>query len=281
MTKTAVMIGSVCVAVLMYGLPATWAQEWCVPADPDYCVSRICGEGQGDCDPGQCAAGLVCVNDVGAKYGLPAYYDVCEARTTTGGPDPDYCVGRACQAGEGDCDPGQCGPGLVCVNDVGAQYGLPAHYDVCEAPDTATHPSDAALNRLRGTWRVYYDEHVVQPTHNRFDEWVFSHVETIEGYRTLVGDFANLDRIKWVHVALTKDVPVGQPVVNVYDYVALYEDVFDDDFGNTCEWLFFSFETTTKFRGWAYSSILFDDGTCGPIQGQGLPATGFRVRGPQ
>lgn len=51
----------------------------------------------------------------------------------TAQPDPDYCVGRACQAGEGDCDPGQCAPGLTCVNDVGAQYGLPAHYDVCEA----------------------------------------------------------------------------------------------------------------------------------------------------
>ena len=49
-------------------------------------------------------------------------------------PDPDYCVSRVCQAGEGDCDPGQCAPGLTCVNDVGAQYGLPAHYDVCEAP---------------------------------------------------------------------------------------------------------------------------------------------------
>ena len=46
-------------------------------------------------------------------------------------PDPNYCVYNYCGIGDGDCDPGQCNEG-VCVNDVGAQYGLPAHYDVCE-----------------------------------------------------------------------------------------------------------------------------------------------------
>ena len=56
-----------------------------------------------------------------------------ETVRSAGPPDPDYCVGRTCQAGEGDCDPGQCAPGLTCVDDVGAQYGLPAHYDVCES----------------------------------------------------------------------------------------------------------------------------------------------------
>ena len=50
-------------------------------------------------------------------------------------PDPDYCRDYGlCNAGQGDCDPGQCAAGLACVNDVGAQYGLPAHYDVCEVP---------------------------------------------------------------------------------------------------------------------------------------------------
>ena len=33
--------------------------------DPDFCVTRTCGVGQGDCDPGQCADGLVCAPDVG------------------------------------------------------------------------------------------------------------------------------------------------------------------------------------------------------------------------
>ena len=101
------------------------------PGHADYCRDYgPCRAGIGDCDPGQCATGLVCANDVGARYGLPAHYDVCEAGTPR--PDPDYCVSNYCGLGDGDCDPGQCDEG-VCVNDVGAQYGLPAHYDVCEA----------------------------------------------------------------------------------------------------------------------------------------------------
>ena len=108
--------------------------------DPDFCRDfGPCSAGQGDCDPGQCASGLVCVNDVGAQYGLPAHYDVCE--TPGGGPDPDFCRDFGpCSDGQGDCDPGQCGPGLECVDNVGAQYGLPAHYDVCETPGGGPDP---------------------------------------------------------------------------------------------------------------------------------------------
>ena len=78
----------------------------------------------------------VCVNDVGAKYGLPAHYDVCEGvrvatRQATRTRTTVRTMARVVP-GKGDCDPGQCGAGLVCTNDVGAQYGLPAHYDVCE-----------------------------------------------------------------------------------------------------------------------------------------------------
>ena len=80
---------------------------------------------------------LVCVNDVGAQYGLPAYYDVCERPGDEPAPDPDLCLTSGpCGVGQGDCDPGQCNAGLVCVNDVGTQYGLPAHYDVCEVAPT-------------------------------------------------------------------------------------------------------------------------------------------------
>ena len=123
-------------ALILWGTALVQAQQ---PPDPDYCVNNYCGIGDGDCDPGQCDEG-VCVNDVGAQHGLPAHYDVCEARGS-GTPDPDYCVYNDCGAGEGDCDPGQCGAGLVCVNDVGARYGLPAHYDVCEAAGTTCTPS--------------------------------------------------------------------------------------------------------------------------------------------
>ena len=138
-----------------------WAQQQCIAFDPDYCVNRICGEGNGDCDPGQCAAGLVCVNDVGAQYGLPAHYDVCERPGgATDHPDPDYCVNNYCGIGDGDCDPGQCDEG-VCVNDVGAEYGLPSYYDVCEAGDTGGGGSGGStgstsdqqkLQSMRGTW---------------------------------------------------------------------------------------------------------------------------------
>ena len=114
------------------------------PGHADHCRDYgPCRAGIGDCDPGQCATGLVCANDVGARYGLPAHYDVCEAGTPR--PDPDYCVSNYCGLGDGDCDPGQCDEG-VCVNDVGAQYGLPAHYDVCEAGTPRPDPDYCVSN---------------------------------------------------------------------------------------------------------------------------------------
>ena len=129
--------------LVLWGTALVQAQQ---PPNPDYCVTNYCGIGDGDCDPGQCDEG-VCVNDVGAQHGLPAHYDVSEARGS-GTPDPDYCVYNDCGVGEGDCDPGQCGAGLVCVNDVGARYGLPAHYDVCEAANT-TCPQ---MHAFDGIW---------------------------------------------------------------------------------------------------------------------------------
>ena len=121
--------------------------------DPDYCQDfGPCSAGQGDCDPGQCGPGLVCVNDVGAQYGLPAHYDVCEepSRATPG--SDDYCVNRVCEEGESDCDSDvQCAAGLVCVNDVGARYGYRSIVDVCEEPSGATPGSDDyCVNRACG-----------------------------------------------------------------------------------------------------------------------------------
>ncbi len=117
--------------------------------DPNYCRDfGPCPAGKGDCDSNsECQAGLTCVNDVGARHGLPAHYDVCEAGTR---PDPNYCVYNYCGIGDGDCDPGQCDEG-VCINDVGARYGLPTHYDVCEA-----RGGGSSLNDLLGTWRFRY-----------------------------------------------------------------------------------------------------------------------------
>ena len=116
-----------------------------LPPDPHFCRDYgPCSVGEGDCDPGQCRAGLVCVNDVGAQYDLPAHYDVCEPPSGrgTGVPNPDLCQDYGpCGVGQGDCDPGQCGEGLVCVADVGPQYGLPAIYDVCEVPSGSPAPA--------------------------------------------------------------------------------------------------------------------------------------------
>ncbi len=96
-----------------------------------------CDAGEGDCDGNaQCADGLRCVNDVGADYGFPGYIDVCEPIASCLWPagHPHYCRDCGpCGAGEGDCDSdAQCGGGLACVDNVGADYGFPGYIDVCE-----------------------------------------------------------------------------------------------------------------------------------------------------
>ena len=174
---------SILFAPLLVGVAL--ARDWCVPPDPDYCVSRVCGEGEGDCDPGQCGTGLVCVNDVGANYGLPDYYDVCEA---AGGahPDPDYCVNNTCGIGEGDCDPGQCDEG-TCVADVGENYGLPAHYDVCEAEPAP--PADSGVGQFTGTWEVTSGQTMVTYTFGPAEPcWVDlsgAGLQCVQDYNTL------------------------------------------------------------------------------------------------
>ena|GEM_PF-6290312 len=63
----------------------------------DFCSSNCpCGAGEGDCDPGdgECAAGLVCVEDIGADYGFNRGVDVCMQP-----PDTFYTVETAHFAG--------------------------------------------------------------------------------------------------------------------------------------------------------------------------------------
>ena len=104
----------------------------------DYCRDfGPCGVGEGDCDgSGQCQSGLQCSQDVGASYGFQADYDVCES-ISGGGTNGhvDYCRDFGpCEAGQGDCDgTSECQSGLRCSRDIGANYGFPANYDVCEA----------------------------------------------------------------------------------------------------------------------------------------------------
>ncbi len=93
------------------------ASESCgEPGAKDYCASSVCGpcaEGEGDCDPGQCAAGLECVEE--------GSIDHCRAEASCGTLDAkDYCASSVCgpcAEGEGDCDPGQCAAGLECVEE--------------------------------------------------------------------------------------------------------------------------------------------------------------------
>ena len=106
----------------------------------DYCRDcGPCGPGEGDCDgDDQCESGLICATDVGADYGFSSSYDVCEQPDAPSCPYPnghgDYCRDCGpCGAGEGDCDgDDQCESGLICATDVGADYGFPSNYDVCE-----------------------------------------------------------------------------------------------------------------------------------------------------
>ena len=48
-----------------------------------------------------------------------------------------------CAAGEGDCDgDATCNPGLVCIDDIGAQYGMSATYGVCVETDAGLTRAD-------------------------------------------------------------------------------------------------------------------------------------------
>lgn len=64
--------------------------------------------------------------------------DALPAGTSCSLPDghADYCTECGpCVAGEGDCDTdAQCANGLICAQDVGADYGFRSDVDVCELP---------------------------------------------------------------------------------------------------------------------------------------------------
>ena len=136
-----------------YGFSATYdvcEQPYSCPypnGHVDYCRDcGPCGAGQGDCDgDGECESGLICAQDVGADYGFRSTYDVCEQPYSCPYPNGhvDYCRDCGpCGAGEGDCDgDGECESGLICAQDVGADYGFSAAYDVCEEPYSCPYPN--------------------------------------------------------------------------------------------------------------------------------------------
>jgi hypothetical protein len=99
----------------------------------DYCtLNGPCSEGLGDCDAdSECAGDLICAQDVGANYGWPSTADVCEYIDY---PGDNYCRDYGpCAEGYGDCDgDSECASGLICAQNVGANYGWPSNADVCE-----------------------------------------------------------------------------------------------------------------------------------------------------
>jgi len=83
--------------------------------------------------------GLVCAGtDYGPAFNMTSTTDVCI---------PAACAGRTlysstfcddscpCGIGGGDCDDdGDCMPGLVCVDNIGEQFGASAATDICMRP---------------------------------------------------------------------------------------------------------------------------------------------------
>ena len=125
---------------------------WPPPApDTEFCsVACPCADGQGDCDSdAQCQAGLQCVTDIGAQYGMPGAYDVCIVPGSQcptwppPAPDTGFCTTWCpCAEGQGDCDSdAECQTPFQCVHNVGAQYGMPPDYDVCAVPTPPTCPT--------------------------------------------------------------------------------------------------------------------------------------------
>ncbi|MFO0722773.1 MAG: trypsin-like serine protease [Myxococcota bacterium] len=117
----------------------SYGTAFCQPSCP-------CDVGEGDCDSDvDCRAGLVCRQNVGAEFGLPAGADVCAKPITASCPALDlahpsdsYCDQNRnstcpCNVGEGDCDIDfDCGSGLICVHQTGPAVGLPSGYDICD-----------------------------------------------------------------------------------------------------------------------------------------------------
>ena len=102
-------------------------------------------------------AGSSAARNVGASYGFPADYDVCEA--AAGGRDKSGTwttvgtMGRVGWAKAIAMGPVECQSGLAVQSGTwGPSYGFRADYDVCEAPSSGGH--ERARRLLSGLWAV-------------------------------------------------------------------------------------------------------------------------------
>ena len=127
-----------------------------------FCEVEPCAYGEGDCDgDSECIGDLICRTGAGTQFGYPLDIDVCDVDEDDTKPfdmrwietDPDFCHLfddlDGCHEGEpgdlgycsedcrcdrhyGDCDDhDECKDDLLCVTNVGAQYGYGSYVDVC------------------------------------------------------------------------------------------------------------------------------------------------------
>jgi hypothetical protein len=69
----------------------------------DYCsVDHPCSAGQGDCDSDkECQVGLICAQDVGARYGADPIVDVCERPASAApAPSPSWSCSKSSHGGQ-------------------------------------------------------------------------------------------------------------------------------------------------------------------------------------
>ncbi len=163
------LLGLICGEDLgpMFGFGAT--VDICVQAaTPTTCTDPLgsgsfctfcgpCGEGEGDCDSdAECAAGLVCTDNVGEMFGFSPNVDVCLSNGEPPPPPPAcplangdsrFCTECGpCQDSQGDCDgDAECAAGTTCVNNVGAMFGFSAATDVCLTSTEPPPPTECTL----------------------------------------------------------------------------------------------------------------------------------------
>ena len=152
---------------------AVGSEPTCAEAPPrfdrDYCDSGCpCGEGEGDCDnDNECAEGLICQHDVGARYGVNPQVDVCERPQTAtppgtpenGPPDsplpqppplqsPPAIDDASATAGEGQsCRAQPCQDPLTCVTVRSRRSGQQVGQycmQPCDAPGSRAAPCNGA-----------------------------------------------------------------------------------------------------------------------------------------
>ena len=104
--------------------------------DGSYCSPECpCDDGHGDCDGDEdCVDGLRCYRNVGEAFGFDPDVDMCMAACpSVGNGSLDFCSEECpCESEQGDCDSdAECGEGLACVSNIGADFGYAADVDVC------------------------------------------------------------------------------------------------------------------------------------------------------